>query len=318
MTIHATADDPATTVTGSGTVNITEPNGELSVTVTSAGGEESKEYVIHYVVDTELTLKHSYTFADGTAEDVVGDADGDIRGGAITDGVFTSSAEGDYILLPGGEIELNKYPSITLEAYVNTGVNDSYTMLAYFGGLQSSNSIWMQLTRTDDASRFELNTFGAMSYALGLEPGPVENHHYVGVATNDTLYWYIDGLLAGRSATLENTVIAGIDTSNAWLCFGGWNDPTWIGSLFEFNIYSGAMDAQTVAMRSVSYPIEDGTQDATLSALKVDGDTIDNFAPYRLEYEVILATGATDIPLVEATTTKASATAVVTLSLIHI
>ncbi|MBN2697969.1 MAG: T9SS type A sorting domain-containing protein, partial [Bacteroidales bacterium] len=50
----------------------------------------------------------------------------------------------------------------------------------------------------------------------------------------------------------------------------------------------------------------------TLSALKVDGDTIDNFAPYRLEYEVILATGTTDVPTVEAITTKPSATAVVT------
>jgi len=312
ITINATADDGTATVTGTGSKSVTEPYGVFTVTVTSAGGEESNDYTIHYVVETDLTLKNSYTFADGTAKDVVGGSDGDVRGGAITEGVFTSSAEGDYIVLPGEEIGLNRFPSVTLEAYVYTGVNDSYTMLAYFGGLQSSNSLWMQLTRPDDQSRFELNTNGAMTNVNGLEPAPMENHHYVGVATNDSLYWYIDGMLVNKVATQENNIIASINPANAWLCYGGWNDPTWLGSLYEFNIYSGAMNAQTVAMRSVNFPFDDATTDATLSDLRVDGTTIDNFASYRLAYEVLLETGTVDVPAVEATEKVAGASAEVT------
>jgi hypothetical protein len=310
--IGATATVPENMVSGTGVVPITEPRGTLTVTVTSTEEQESQDYLIHYVVETELTLKNSYTFADGTAQDHIGGAHGDVRGGSITEGVFSSEVEGDYIVLPGGELALNKFPSITLEAYVTTGVNDGYSMLAYFGGLQSANSLWMQISRPDDLSRTELNTSGAMTNAIGLEPGPGENHHYVTVATHDSLYWYIDGVCVDTAATLENTIIAKIDTSNGWLCYGGWNDPTWIGSLYEFNIYSGIMDPQTVAARSINFPVDDETSNATLSTVLVGGDTLQEFASYRLEYDINLETGVSDVPGLAATPSNANATVDIT------
>jgi len=320
ITINAEADDATTTVSGTGTVDITESFGTVTVTVTSASGEESNVYTITYVVESDLILKNSYTFADGTAKDVVGGADGEIQGGEVQDGVFISSEEGNYIVLPGEEIGINKFPSITLEAYVNTSsdmytdANDVYSMLAYLGGLQSNNALWIQLSRPDDVSRFNFGSNGTEINVLGPEPGVGENHHYVMVVTSDSLYAYIDGseLPTSAVAMTENNVIASLDPANAWICYGGWGDPTWLGSFYEFNIYSGTMDAQTVATRSINFPVEDGSEDATLSVLKVNGDTIDNFASYRLAYEVILPKGTVDVPVVEAVTKNAGASAVVT------
>jgi hypothetical protein len=310
--ISATAVNVTNTISGTGTVSTPGPGGTLTVTVTSSDGLESLDYLIHYVVDTDLTLKNSYTFADGTAKDVVGGADGEIQGGSITEGVFSSSVEGDYIILPGAEIALNEFPSITMEAYVTTGVNEGYSMLAYFGGLRSANSLWMQISRTDDLSRTELNTNGAMSNAVGLEPGPGENHHYVTVATHDSLYWYIDGVCVDTVATLDGSIIAKIDTANGWLCYGGWDDPTWIGELYEFNIYSGVMDPQTVAARSINFPVEDGSADATLSTVLVDNDTLRVFVSYRFEYDINLEAGVSEVPVLTVTPTNASASAVIT------
>jgi hypothetical protein len=242
----------------------------------------------------------------------VGGAHGDVRGGSITSGVFNSSIEGDYIILPGGQLALNEFPSITMEAYVTTGINEGYSMLAYFGGLRSANSYWMQISRPDGFSRTELNTNGAMSNAVGLEPGPGENHHYVTVATHDSLYWYIDGVCVDTSATLDKTIIAKIDTANGWLCYGGWNDPTWLGELYEFNIYSGVMDPQTVAARSINFPIEDETSNATLSTVLVDDDTLQDFMPYQLEYDINLETGVEEVPALTATPSNPSATVDIT------
>jgi hypothetical protein len=103
-----------------------------------------------------------------------------------------------------------------------------------------------------------------------------------------------------------------ISTEGAWICYGGYNDPTWIGSLYEFNIYSGQMDPQTAALHAIDFPIEDSTSDAALSDLMLDGVTIDDFSPYRLSYDVVQPEGTTTVPLVTATTRISTASAVVT------
>jgi len=313
VTISATASDPTSTVTGAGTVDVSGGQGTITITVTATDPAYSTEYNIHYMVDTPLTKKHSYTFADGTAQDHVGNVHGLVNGGSIDEGAFTSSTDGDYIILSGQDIALNAYPSITLEAYVSTGVNPGWTMLAYFGGTNGYRSYWMSIARNDDVSRTALDIIGGGNEdgANGLEPAAGESHHYVSVLTNDTIYWYVDGMLAGKSPLRSSYMIRDITTEGAWLCHGGWNDPTWIGSVYEFNIYSGQMDAQTVAMRSINFPLEDETSDATLSDLTVDGVTISGFASYKLNYSVILSAGD-PIPAVAVTPKNPNASAVVT------
>lgn len=313
MTVTAIPNDPTSTVTGTGVIDVSDGQGMVTITVTASEPGYTRDYFIRYQVDSPLTLKHSYTFADGTAQDQEGDVDGVVHGGTITEGIFTSAIEGDYISFSGEELALNTYPSITLEAYVTTGANAGWTMLAYFGGQSGSHSYWMSIARNDDVSRTALDINGGDEDGVnGLEPGPGESHHYVSVLTNDTIYWYVDGVLTGKMGLRPTHVISEISTAGAWLGFGGWNDPTWIGSVLEFNIYAGQMDAQTVALRSVNFPLEDATSDATLSDLMVDGVTVDDFVSYNLSYDVDISGGTTVVPAVTATATNANATVVVT------
>ena len=91
--------------------------------------------VFSFTASAGVELKHSYTFEDGTAADVIGGADGVVDGGAITDGSFVASANGDNIILPAEEIAINEYSSMTLEAYVTVGSNTvTNSVIFYLGG----------------------------------------------------------------------------------------------------------------------------------------------------------------------------------------
>lgn len=309
FTIDATASDEGASVDGTGMVNITNTHDSASVTVTNEG--VTFEYKIYYVVDTELTLKHSYTFADGTAKDVVSGANGEIMGGSITEGAFTSEADGDYITLPAEDIALNTYASFSIEAFVTAGVNDGYAMLGYFGGLSGSNAAWLQIARADDLSRAQLGTNGAVTQINSLEPAEGESHHYVFTINSDSMVLYIDGLPATPAHLVPNCNIASISTENAWIGESGWNDPSWLGTIYEFNIYAGAMTEEEVFDRFIAWPIDDETTDATLSVLKLDEDTIEGFAPHTLEYNVELEEGVTTPPTISADPTVTGAEVVI-------
>lgn len=313
LNIGATPNDPTATVTGAGTVNISGDQGSVTVTVTATDENYSTDYVIYYQVEPPLTLMHSYTFADGTVQDQEGDLDGIANGGSVVNGSFISDTEGDYISFSGTDLALYEYPSITLEAYVTTGENTGWTMLAYFGGTFGDYSYWMSIARNDDISKTSVDLEGSAEIgATGLEPGVGENHHYVSVLSYDTIFWYIDGELSGKEALPSNYLINDISTYGAWLCYGGYNDPTWFGSVHEFNIYQGQMDPQTVAARAVNFPVEDETSNGSLSDIMVDGVTIDGFFPLTLDYEVTYEAGTTDVPVVTVSTSNPNASAEVT------
>ncbi|MFA9390812.1 MAG: LamG-like jellyroll fold domain-containing protein [Prolixibacteraceae bacterium] len=299
------------TVSGAGNVTINPEGGQIVITVKTADGASSYDYIISYLVDTELTLKHSYTFADGTAQDVVGAADGVINSGEIVDGTFISTETGNFITLPAEEIAINSYPSITLEAYVLSGNNTTFTMLIYFGGLTGSNSFWIQPTRGDNASRADVIT-GTEATASGPQAQNGVAYHYVAVLTYDVIQWYINGELISEVPLPANVNINKLSLENAWIGKSGWSDPTWLGSIYEMNIYSGAMNAETVALRSLTFPTDNITSLATLSALSIDGVTPENFKPYVLNYEVNLPKGTTTIPTVAGTVSNANASMVIT------
>lgn len=270
VTLAAPAYDPANaTVTGAGTIDVSAGSGTVAITIKSNDNLYSSTYNVHYVVDTELTLKHSYTFDDGTANDMVGTAHGVVNGGTIADGIFTSATSTDYITLPAAALALKNYSSITLEAYIKNGINTGFSMLAYFGGLSGSNSYWMQLSRTNDLSQNEFSGGGGLASVTGAEPLPEETHHYVSVVTCDSLYWYIDGVIAGKALCPANSIIAKLSDANAWLCKSGWNDPIYIGSIYEFNIYQGSMTPAMVADRSTKWPIPNAVDSKEGSSIQV-------------------------------------------------
>ncbi|WP_430973449.1 hypothetical protein [Sunxiuqinia rutila] len=82
----------------------------------------------------DALLKHAYTFDDGTANDIVGEAHGTINGGKIINGEYVSFSQGQFIVLPANKIALNSYPALSLEAYLGAGhLNAYFTMFSYFG-----------------------------------------------------------------------------------------------------------------------------------------------------------------------------------------
>ena len=260
VVINAETQDPNVVLSGTGILNI-QNNGVLVVTVTSEDGLESEEYLIKYIVDVDdLTLMHSYTFNDGTANDVIGTAHGTIMGGDIANGIYTSSIQGDYIELPGEIIAINTYPSITIEAYVVAGGNNPYfTMLSYFGNTSGSfgiNHFYTALVNgggsktaiscgnSNDPWNYETKIFGPI-----LNDG--EPHYIVSTLNSEKITWYIDGTLIKEEPLASYNSIQSLDNILAYLCKSGYsNDGTWVGSINEFNIYRGVMDDATILMRA--------------------------------------------------------------------
>jgi len=295
--VTATPQDPSATITGAGNVDVSAGKGTITVTVTAAADAAYKrDYIIHYLSDTQLTLKHSFTFDDGTANDQVGDADGTVKGGTFADGTFTAVKEGDYIILPADKIAINTYPTITIEAHVTTGVNPGWTMYSYFGNSSGGDhTYFISIAGDNSQARAVLNLGDGEVQAGSTEPGSGEVHHYVSVITNDTLYWYVDGDLAQKTANKAGYMIKNISNANAWLGFGAYGDPTWLGTTNEYNIYSGQMDAATVKQRAIHF-LGNISTDATLSSLTVDaGELIPVFDPEVTTYSVIIPNGTTTI-----------------------
>jgi hypothetical protein len=293
--VTATPADATATVTGAGTVDVSDGEGTITLTVTASDPRYTREYIIDYLADTELTLTHSYTFDDGTANDQVGNADGTVHGGTFADNTFISAKEGDYIILPADKIAINTYPSFTMEAHVITGANPAWTMYAYFGNTSGGDHcFFISLAGDNNQARAVLNLGDDERQAVSAEPGTGEEHHYVSVVTNDTIFWYVDGSLAQKTATPSDYLIRNISNSNAWFLYGAYSDPTWLGTTNEYNIYSGQMDAATVAARAIHFL--GGIPDATLASLTVDvGELIPAFDPDVTSYSVLIPPGTTTV-----------------------
>lgn len=325
LTISATPREGTSVVTGTGTFDVSDGKGVLTVTCTATyeGVEYSREYTIAYVTNVDLTLTHSYPFADGTAKDVVGNAHGTVMGGTIDEGIYLASQEGHHISFPGDEIKINTYPSITVEAYtldVDTLINGTYTMLTYFGNTNPDNGYGVDHFWTSLGTGG--NSVAVISCLNYTSPFNVESrassagimddglpHHLVAILNNDSISLYIDGLFAGSALNLEDNKINNLSTMYAYLCKSGYNnDPTYLGKVLEYNIYAGEMDEQTIANRAFDYPLEDGNEDATLSDLTLDGLSIEGFAPTTLKY----VDTADVVPTVDATAKVTGASASVT------
>lgn len=212
------------------------------------------------------TLMHSYTFEDGTANDVVGTANGKILGGTIANGVYTTTNNGDCIQLPAPDIAINTYSSVSMEAYIVSTENAPlHSMLVYFGdsrGGLGTNGIfvtpkhWNGLLTRGAISTGDYTTPWLSETAVTSFPITTKGLHYV-VLTVDSamLNFYVDGVLAGTDnlVTMDNRISA-LSNNYGWIARGGYvNDPTWIGTLDEFNIYEGALHPDTIAARAKAF-----------------------------------------------------------------
>ncbi len=324
LNVSATPHDAASSVlAGTGAIDVSDGMGTITVTVAGSDNSYTQDYTIHYVVNTPLTLKHSYTFEDGTAQDQEGSAHGIVHGGEIYQGAYIASVNGDYISFPADEIAINTYPSITLEVYLvseMTTANSSNSMVTYFGKTNGDfgNDYYFTSLKSRAAISCEnpstpWSSEDGVSSTSVLDDGT--EHHIVSVLNYDSLTFYLDGVYAGAVQVSDANMIVNLDNSLAYLCKSGYvADNTWLGQVLEYNIYSGEMDEQTIAIRYANFPLDDSTSDATLSDLMIDSVTIAGFASHTLNYVVEYPTGTTTVPKVTATAKYEAigATAVVT------
>ncbi len=204
-------------------------------------------------------LTHSWAFDNGTANDYVGHANGKLVGGAsIGEGALVTSAQGQWMEMPGDSIALNTYTEITLEAWYtpNRGANPNFTMLAFFGNTQNTvgvNYYFMTAARLDTVSRAAIscnNTstpWSAETGVNGLEYDDGKLHYMVSTLTKDTIKLYIDGTLTGAKKLDTNNSISRISPAFAYLAKSGYTgDAQWIGQIHMFNIYNKALDSAEV------------------------------------------------------------------------
>ncbi|MCU4164414.1 LamG-like jellyroll fold domain-containing protein [Carboxylicivirga caseinilyticus] len=260
MNVTGVAFEAEAGVIGNADVAIDSETGSYTVTVLN--GDDLTEYTIKYMVDTELTLKHSYDFNEAfLATDVVGGVNGETSDFTnIFDGAWhADGTNANKIVLDPEQIAINTYPSITFEGHVTLGENPGYTILYYFGGDGNNNATLLRLTDGSGASESWAQISSAdnnVTHVATPEPDAFTEHHYVVVVTYGSIKYYLDGYLVGESQiTSPDNFISNIGTDVAYLGVGTWNDPLLKADVDEFNIYSGEMDAATVKTRAEAYGI---------------------------------------------------------------
>jgi hypothetical protein len=262
-----TQDDPYTDANGNimpvGLFNLNE------------AGQQLLRNIIAYLVPEELEVVapvHSYTFEDGTANDSVGEAHGVLVGGAeVIDGAMVTTAQDQWMEMPGDVIAMNTYDAVTIEAWYTPtlNANGGFTMLASFG-LTNPDADWMGVdylfmttARQDDVSR------AAISIGNYADPWATETgvngpeyddgllHHMVTTVTATEIAFYVDGVLMGTAELSEANHIEGISQDSAYLAKGPYGaDPEWIGQIQEFNIYDKALSEAQVAARYAAGPLK--------------------------------------------------------------
>ncbi len=210
------------------------------------------------------TLKHSYDFESGDATDQTGNADGTLHGGFIENGRYTSSLPGNFISLPGDQIKINEYSSLTLEAYVQTPAgNGTNTMLAYFGRTLSSNNgaDYLFLSAKNGG-----NTAAAISCNNTTNPWTTESkltttslednelHHLVLTVDGSTMKLFVDGSNASTVTLSAQNKLSNLSNELIYLCKGGYTgDATWLGTIDAFNIYDGILSSTDILINSNTY-----------------------------------------------------------------
>ena len=218
------------------------------------------EIAANYAKGPVKPLTHSYTFEDGTAKDSVGGADGTLVGGAaIVDGAMVTTAQDQWMEMPGDVIAMNTYNEVTIEAWYTSkaGANTGWSMLGYFGdsvnGL-GSNGYFMTSARGDNKSRAAISIgdiatpWASESGADGPEYDDGLLHHMVSTINATDITLYIDGVLIASTPLSGANKISGISQNFAYLAKGGYSgDPEWIGAINEFNIYNRALSEAEIA-----------------------------------------------------------------------
>ncbi|MEA4936861.1 MAG: T9SS type A sorting domain-containing protein [Paludibacter sp.] len=222
-------------------------------------------------------LTHQWNFDDGSAKDVIGNADGTLIGNAyIQNGALKT--KGGYLNLPAQLIEISKYSNISFEIWFKSdfNANTNFTMLFYFGDKTlyegtipdrintyvGSNGLFVAAARKDKISR------AAISCDPGSESNPVDYfepwsyessinsvqyddsvlHQMISTISNSEISFYIDGSLIGKTALADSNKLFNISDNFAYLAKSGYElyDSNWEGTIYKFSIYNKELNSDEV------------------------------------------------------------------------
>ena len=206
-------------------------------------------------------LVHSWTFDDGTANDIVGSANGTLVGDAtVVDGQLVLDGNGDWMDMPGDVIAMNTFEGLTIEIKFTSiaGANTGFHMVTAFGEEGTGANpgygykyVCITPARGDNVSRAMIQTVSMDNDPWSEETGVsdvIEHddglpHHMVCTIDNTELAFYIDGVLIGTAALdPPGNSIAGIGTDAAHIGKGVYGvDPLWAGSVDYLNLYNRAL-----------------------------------------------------------------------------
>ena len=204
-------------------------------------------------------LTHKWTFEDATynsttttVNDVVGTVGGVLSGGATVSGGALNTTAGGIVTFDPAALAINTYTELTVEAWFTSsaGVNsDSYRFLYYFGNSDGNGNHFTGITpvRGGDGgySRAMIDTGTGTMYVNSTQYDDGLLHHVVCVIDATTLSYYFDGILL-NSTPVGTASLANVGNQFAYLCRGGWNDPSWRGTINEFSIYNKALTLDNV------------------------------------------------------------------------
>lgn len=204
-------------------------------------------------------LTHSWTFNDGTANDLVGEADGTLGGAAqVLNGSLVTTQPNSWMDLPADIISLNGYSEITLEIWFTplSTANTGYHMIVFFGNTVNSvgnDYYFITPARGDNVSRAAISCgvvtspWTGETGANGPELNDTLLHHMVSTLTDTNITLYIDGELKASELLDTNNSIAKISAAYAYLAKGGYTgDATWSGEILEFNIFNKALSSDEI------------------------------------------------------------------------
>jgi hypothetical protein len=203
-------------------------------------------------------LIHSWTFDDGTANDVVGVAHGTLMGEAVIEnGALVTADLNQYVELPADLVALNECTEFTCEIWFQSfaGLNAGYHMFFYFGDSKNNmgyNGFFLTPARGDNKSRAAISCWADTPYqgetgADGPEYDDGEIHHMVATLNYTDIALFVDGVETGRKELSALNKIDALGPIFCYLAKGGYAaDPTWRGTIFEFNIFDRVLTADEI------------------------------------------------------------------------
>lgn len=213
-------------------------------------------------------LMHRYSFS-ADASDSVGTANGSNVGAVMFTGgqaIFPSGpSRTNYLSLPPSiGTEIQSSTSITIELWFTRTANAPWSKVFMFGldsGVSSAiDALEFTPAKGDPSGRSKVEaSVDSVAYVWGRndtsEASPIYSlggQHYVTAVFDtsaDSISFYSDGALSGTAPFPSSFT----DLSMPQLFLGasvGWNDPDFAGSLNEFRVWNGSLNASEVLSHS--------------------------------------------------------------------